>query len=250
MAGIVIVAWLLATPAGLLGKADAIGYAVCHRIDLRSFHLGERPLPLCARCTGLYLGALLPLVGFQVAGRARHGAFPGTLVLAALLVFGAAFAVDGLNSYFSLFPGLPHLYQPSNVLRLTTGLLAGIAVGAFVHSGFQQNVWKDWRAEPALRVRDLGWLLAAAAGVAALVLSDNTLILYPLALVSAAGVILVLTSVYTVLVLLVTGRENRAVAWSELWLPGAVGLGLALVQVGAIDLVRYALTGTWAGFTF
>ena len=53
--------WLLNTPAGLLGKADAVGYAVCHRIDLRSFNLGERQMPLCARCTGMYLGAVLGL---------------------------------------------------------------------------------------------------------------------------------------------------------------------------------------------
>ena len=31
--GLLFVGWLLNTPGGLLGKADAIGYAVCHRID-------------------------------------------------------------------------------------------------------------------------------------------------------------------------------------------------------------------------
>jgi hypothetical protein len=60
----------------------------------------------------------------------------------------------------------------------------------------------------------------------------------------------VLAAVYTVLVLLVLGRENKAHSWSELWIPGAVGLALAVAQIGAIDFVRYALTGTWAGFTF
>ena len=36
---IIVTVWLAKTPDGLLGKADAIGYAVCHRIDARSFHL-------------------------------------------------------------------------------------------------------------------------------------------------------------------------------------------------------------------
>jgi hypothetical protein len=49
-----LIAWLSLTPPGLLGKADAVGYAVCHRIELRSFHLDGRPLPLCARCSGMY----------------------------------------------------------------------------------------------------------------------------------------------------------------------------------------------------
>jgi len=56
---LLIIGFVVFTPEGLLGKADAIGYAVCHRIDLRSYHIGERPLPLCTRCTGMYLGAML-----------------------------------------------------------------------------------------------------------------------------------------------------------------------------------------------
>lgn len=249
-AGVVLGAWLLGTPAGLLGKADAIGYAVCHRIDLRSFHLGTRTLPLCSRCTGIYLGVVLTLGGFQLAGRGRAGAFPGRGVLTAFVVFGALFAVDGVNSYLTFFPGMPHLYEPSNILRLATGLLAGVSLGTVVHAGFQQNVWKDWRAEPPLRgLRDLAVLLTGAAAVGGLVLSDNPLVLYPLALVSAAGVLLVLSSVYTVLVLIVQGRENRAVSWRDVALPGLLGLALAVAQIGAFDFVRLALTGTWSGFT-
>ena len=57
-----IAAWIYIAPPGILGKADAIGYAVCHRIDERSFHVDGRQLPLCARCSGMYLGALLGLV--------------------------------------------------------------------------------------------------------------------------------------------------------------------------------------------
>ncbi|KAB2863423.1 MAG: DUF2085 domain-containing protein, partial [Anaerolineae bacterium] len=53
---VIIGAWLLATPAGVLGKADAVGYAICHRITVRSFEAFDRQLPLCARCTGIYLG--------------------------------------------------------------------------------------------------------------------------------------------------------------------------------------------------
>jgi uncharacterized membrane protein len=250
-AGVVIAGWLLATPAGLLGKADAIGYAVCHRIDLRSFHLGARELPLCARCTGIYLGAVLALLSFQLAGRGRFGGFPHASVLAAFVVFGAAFAFDGANSYLTLLPGLPHLYEPTNPLRLATGLLAGVSVGTIVHAGFQQNAWKEWRAEPPLRsLRDLGLLLLGAAAVGGLVLSGNPLMLYPLALISVGGVLLVLAAVYTVMVLIVTGRENQATAWRDLVVPAFLGLGLAFAQIGAIDFVRFALTGTWAGFTF
>ena len=59
---VVICIWGYFTPAGLLGKMDAIAYAVCHRIVQRSFSLGDRPLPLCARCTGMHLGAFFGLL--------------------------------------------------------------------------------------------------------------------------------------------------------------------------------------------
>ncbi len=68
----VLILWLAETPAGLLGKADAVGYAVCHRISVRSFFLDDRPLPLCARCTGMYLGAMAGLL-YQFFGYPRRG---------------------------------------------------------------------------------------------------------------------------------------------------------------------------------
>ena len=55
---ILLVLWLINTPPGLLGKSDAVGYAVCHRIPSHSFYFGDRPFSLCARCTGQYLGFL------------------------------------------------------------------------------------------------------------------------------------------------------------------------------------------------
>src|SRR5512140_2838258 len=104
VAASVLFVWLVYTPAGLLGKADAIGYAVCHRIDARSFHLGDRQLPLCARCSGMYLGAVLGLVYQSALGR-RRGGLPSWRVLAVLGLFVVAFGVDGINSYLHLFPG-------------------------------------------------------------------------------------------------------------------------------------------------
>jgi uncharacterized membrane protein len=104
-------------PGGLLGKADAIGYAVCHQIDLRSFHLVERRLPLCARCSGMYLGAVLGLSYQWFIGWRRAGT-PPWIILALLGVFVFAFVVDGLNSFISLIPDLSPIstweYNPIN----------------------------------------------------------------------------------------------------------------------------------------
>jgi len=248
--GLLAAAWLLLTPAGLLGKADAIGYAVCHRIDLRSFHLGTRQLPLCARCSGMYLGALVAFVGLLAQGKARFGGFPRTALLVMFGVFAAAWAVDGLNSYLTLIPGAPHAYEPNNVLRLGTGLLMGLTMGTIVFAGFNQNAWRDWKKEPAVgSFREAGVLIVLAAGVGLLVLTENPFVLYPLALLSAAGVLVVLGLVYSVVALLVLRRENRIDSWAGLALPVGIGLGLALLQIALLDLARLSLTGTWGGFS-
>ena len=68
----VIIIWMVETPDGLLGKADAIGYAVCHRIEARSYFLGDRPLPLCVRCSGMYIGVVVGMF-YQLFRYPRRG---------------------------------------------------------------------------------------------------------------------------------------------------------------------------------
>ena len=246
--GLLVLGWLLNTPPGLLGKADAIGYAVCHRIDLRSYHLGDRPLPLCARCTGMHLGALLGLVYQAILSRRRAG-LPPKRVLAILFILAAAFAVDGLNSFVSLIPAAPTLYAPQNILRLFTGTGMGIVIAAMLFPAFNQTSWKEWQAAPALGdLRKLGGLLLLGLLLDLLVLSENPLILYPLALLSAAAVLIELSTVYAMIILMVFRAENLYWRAWQMLLPLASGFGLALLQISALDFIRYLLTGTWDGF--
>lgn len=245
---LVFFGWLWNTPAGLLGKADAVGYAVCHRIDSRSFHLGERQLPLCVRCTGMYLGAMLALA-YQGAYAGRRGGMPAKKIWFALGLFTLAFALDGLNSYLHLFPGFAQGYLPQNWLRLLTGSGMGLVMGLAVYPAFNQTVWENYDARPAMsRWRELAGLVLLTLALDALVLTENPLILYPLALVSAGGVLVLLSTIYAMLWLIITRAENRFHSFSQLLFPLAVGFGLALLQIGGLDLVRFFLTGSWDGF--
>lgn len=247
-AGLVLIGWLLNTPPGILGKADAIAYAVCHRIDTHSLFMGSTQLPLCARCTGMYLGAMLGLVYQAVIGKKRSGA-PRWSIIVCLAVFVVAFGIDGVNSYLTFFPGAPFLYQPQNWLRVLTGMGMGLGISAAIYPAFNQTVWSEYDTRPALSsLKSFGVLVVLALVLAGLVLSGNPLILYPLALISAAGVLVLLGLVYTMVWLLVLRRENRFQRVVQLVLPLTGGFTFGLLQIAAFDFVRYLFTHTWEGF--
>ncbi len=240
---IIILVYLLAPPHNLLDKADRAAYAVCHRIAARSFLFAGRPLPLCARCSGTYLGAVAGLIVIAARGRWRAARLPAPAILVLLGVFLLFWAVDGLNSFLTLIPGLPHLYEPRNLLRLITGTLEGLAIAAVVLPVANLTIWAT--PEPRRSVgswRDLGWMLVAAAAVIALVNSEWSPLLYPLAILSGLAILGLVGLVNAMLVLIVMRREGRATRLREALPPLLLGVALAAIELTAIGLVRAALT--------
>ncbi len=245
--GLIFLGWWWDTPPGLLGKADAAGYAVCHRIEARSFHIGDRQTPLCARCSGMYLGALLGIGYLSRFG--KQAGMPSTKIMIALGVFLAAFALDGANSYLQLFPNAPRLYQPENWLRLLTGTGVGLGIAAVLMPVINQSLWQTYDSRRALN----GWkqflpLLGLAGLLDLVILSDNPLLLYPLALLSGASIFLILSMVYTIVWIMLTKQENKFMRYREIGFFLLAGFLIALLQIIALDAVRFWFTGTWAGF--
>jgi uncharacterized membrane protein len=256
LSGILLLVWLIETPAGVLGKADAIGYAVCHRIDLRSFHVNLRQLPLCARCTGQYVGAMVGLLFQGIFSRRRVG-FPSRWMLGILGVFGLAYVVDGVNSYLSLpmivnnFPDIPHLYEPTNTLRLLTGTGVGLAIAMLLYPAFVGSIYAQVDLRPSIAgLRPMLGLIGLGITADLLILSGSSTILYPAALISASGVIILLTLAYTTAILRIFNKENRYTRLSQISLPMAVGFLTAMSQIAILDLLRFVVTGSWSGALF
>lgn len=247
--------WFYIAPPGLLGKADAIGYAICHRIDERSFHVGERQLPLCARCTGEFYAAGISLLFFTIVSPKRSG-MPGWKLGAPLIFFLFAFGIDGSNSYLYLLkstaPGaldtIPNLYIPNNTLRLLTGSGMGIALASILYPAFNQSVWKDAVPERALNWKKLGILVGLIFLIDLAVLSESELVLYPLAILSVLGVLALLVMVFSIVWIMLMRQENMFASLRELWMPFLAGTTLAFIMLTVIDLLRLSLTGTWGAF--
>ena len=248
-------AWMYVSPEGALGKLDAIGYAVCHRIDARSFQIDDRQLPLCARCTGEFYAAGVALI-FQVFMSGKRSRLPSRGIIAVLVLFFLAFGIDGSNSYLFLLKQtshgalekIPNLYIPNNTLRLFTGSGMGIALAAVLYPVVNQTLWRKLDDRPSLEWKSFGILVGLIIALNLLVLTDSPIILYPIAYLSALGTLSLLVIVFAILWIMIMRQDNTLENPRELWLPFLSGFTLAMLMLLSIDLLRIQLTGTWSGF--
>lgn len=232
----------------LLNGSDYVGYAVCHRITERSFTVAGRQLPLCARCTGMYLGVTLTFVVLTLAGRRRWSKLPPPKVLAVLAGFIVLFGIDGVNSYSHFFPNAPHVYEPQNWLRLVTGIGAGLTMGVIIYPALAQTLWREQTFRPSIgSIHELAGLVLVALLVVVLVLSEQPVLMYIFGLASAAGVLLILTAIGTMLILIIAKRDARAIQWRQVALPLLGGLFIAVLQIAIVSFVRFSITGTMSG---
>ena len=250
-----VAAWMYFAPPGVLGKADAVGYAICHRIDGRSFHIFGRQMPLCARCTGEFNAAAIALV-FQAFTAGKRSRLPRRGIIAVLAAFFLAFAIDGSNSYLYLLkqgvPGaleqIPNLYIPNNTLRLFTGSGMGIAMAGMLFPVVNQTLWRQVDDRPALDWKTFAMLAGIVLAIDLAIWTESPYVLYPVAILSVLGVLALLLMVFTLVWVILMRLENSFMDIRELWLSAAAGLTLTLLLILSIDLVRYQLTGTWSGF--
>lgn len=214
---------------------------VCHQFPEHCLVFDGRPLPLCARCLGMFLAIVLGLSAMAVLEGRRSG-FPSLKAAVPLGLGALIWLVDGSNSFLEALLGRGPLYTPGNVLRLLSGALLGLAISAVVYPLLQYVFWREARAEPVLATagRLLG-LYGAGAVAITLALGWKSAPWLLWALAGAACVALTLSLVNATVVLLALRRDGRA---ERLWSLApylGVGLLLSLGETGAIATLRWAL---------
>jgi uncharacterized membrane protein len=242
----VVVLSIVIPPWAVVGKADVVAFAICHRIAERTFWLGGRPLPLCARCSGTYLGVMATLIVFLVLGRRRASQFPRVPMLLILVAFIAAWAIDGLNSYLSFFPTAPKVYEPRNWLRLATGLLNGTALTNLVVPVFNFTLWADATRDRALaRWRELAAMVLLGALLAVPVLLEVDAALVPLAAISGLGVLAMLLMINAMIAAILLRRDSYATTWRQSFPTFLVGAAITSLELAVLVGVRAYATLTW-----
>jgi uncharacterized membrane protein len=139
-----IVAFLIASiSAFILGASTLCTWAIahgasmrwrlafrllCHGIPRRCLELWNVPMPICARCTAIYVGFIAGILLFMALPRLQEMTARWVLGFAAFPML-----IDGLTQ-------LTTLRESTNPLRIETGLMAGAAFALWALSAVESHV--------------------------------------------------------------------------------------------------------------
>ncbi|HEV7240074.1 MAG TPA: DUF2085 domain-containing protein [Thermoanaerobaculia bacterium] len=138
----IVLAFVAAIPTAILGAATLCTWAIaqgasmqwrmvfrlmCHGKVGRCLELFGAPMPICARCVGIYGGMLIGILAFWAVPLLRERVMRGVAFAAA-----APLALDGLTQ-------LTGLRESTNELRIATGVIAGLAFGLWILSAVERR---------------------------------------------------------------------------------------------------------------
>lgn len=226
------------SPWPLEAKLRAISAAVSTNIASHMLVVGPDTLPMNARTTGIFLGVVVCVSLLLITGRGRANRFPPRSVLALLSGLFAAMILDGFNSLlFTLqatHPGYHSWYQPTNDLRVITGVFSGLAMAMIGGSIVNALLWRHEHEPMVEDTVELSGYLIVCVLVILIVLRRLPALYWPLALISVGGFLLLATMVNLVAVIVAFRRERRARTWRDA-LP--LILGALLLSIGEIAFI-------------
>ena len=239
----------LAAPAPLPRKLLLAMGGVCGLRPAHSYFVGGVQLPLEARMIGIYGGFLLTFVVLLACQRLGARRLGSPLVIGILAICFMSMAFDGVNSTLAEL-GLPHLYPPTNLLRLLTGLLSGMAIAPFLLWLLSVAATPQEPGASQAVVRSPWELivpLAVNGGFAALVLDGRATFYYPIALVSVLGIVGALAMTVLLVILAISDLTGRVTQVRQLVAPGALALLVAFAFLAATATARWTFIASLAG---
>jgi uncharacterized membrane protein len=226
----------------VLAGVRGLGYTVCHQLPEHSLFVAGHQYPLCARCTGIYLGFLTGLAGLAIQGRLDASRLPNSGVTALLFLAMGAMMADVLNSMLATSPEARLLYSTTNLIRLSTGLAAGTALSLMLVPMLNEALWrKPSQLRSADAPSDLLGYGVVAAMVGLVAYSQEELLYYPLALASGLGVVAALSAAGAILGAALVRRERQAESLREASGPLLAGVALAALSMAALGFLRAQL---------
>ncbi len=209
------------------------GYAVCHGLPSRTIAVGGHLLPVCSRCTGIYLGIAVTYVFLIVRRGFKVNALPPLGVSLAVAAMLLPMAVDGVSSYAGL-------RGTTNTMRFLTGLAAGAALPIFAFPLLSPELIVDGRKKKVVRPFGPAWdyaiWLGALAAAGALVFVRWAGLYYPLTILVVAGLVGIFFNLSLVVWEMVLERAGR---WGRRPQTLAVAALTVLLIFSALNVFHY-----------
>jgi uncharacterized membrane protein len=237
---VVLSAFLIA-PGDIASKTHMALHGLCAQRPSHSLQIGGVTLPMDARMTGIYLGAATTIIWLAAARRLRANRMPSLSVVVLLASFVLALGIDGFNALLVDLHA-PTLYEPSNMIRLGSGVLAGTSLGVAIGHLFASSIWTYGDRDRAVVVKpaDLLVPIGVSGVIALLALSDFSLLYAPFAIGLLLAVVGTFWFLGVILLALLSQRGWSYDSWTDLAPLAVTSLIAAMATVSALASLRFA----------
>jgi len=239
LAAAIFLTWnfLSHSPSGCYAKIFSIGSSVCHQIPSHSFSIGTIQFPVCARCTGLYIGSFIGIVYAFLSG--KKISIPKIKYLIFLVILFIFWAGDGLNALISDFLNKPFLYQSSNLSRLITGYGMGLVMSTALVTLFNFTIWKTGIKAPVLEntFQIIGYgILSALSGI--LIPISGPIVFQAAAYITIFTIVSIITLLYSIFWVIILKKENQFTNWKDIVVYILAGYTTAAGQILLLIALR------------
>jgi uncharacterized membrane protein len=224
--------------ATFLDRLRQLDGGVCAQQPTHTFVVDSVLLPLCARCTGMYLGFAVTGIVLAVTRRISGSQMPTRPVLLVLGGLVAIMGVDGINSTLRDL-GMWHPYTPLNPVRLATGLGTGVAMAAILFPVVNSVLWHYEDPQRSFgSLTQLAWALPALVLAFVAVVAHPDWLLYPISVLSSAGLWAELALINLIFMLALTGRLNRYFVPRQILVFVTIALVFAVLELFGLNALK------------
>jgi len=204
---------------------EYIGSLVCHQAPDRTIQMGGKFLPLCSRCTGIYLGFLLGILYQFILWQTKVRELPYQKISIVSVSLLGLLIIDSLGSYFKL-------WSLSNYQRLVLGLLGGSSISLFLFPVFNYSLFVKPKEDKGmtLLVEYLGLLLLLELAIL-FTLSGRFIIYNIIAFASILGILFLYLMLNTTIAGRIVGWQNRRnTVWRNVFSLAGITLILTAIE--------------------
>jgi uncharacterized membrane protein len=194
-------------PKGIFEFLEFIGYGACHRRFNLSFNYMQAYMPVCSRCTGIYVGVLLSAALILLFERKIKTQFSGRKIIATIAILFAAMAAESGLSLLKIIPAY-------NTARFLTGYAVGWFLPLFLIPLLNSVVFRPEMCLQEQYLKKAGhfiiWIFSGSALGVIFLVSYKQIILF-WSIIAIAGLILLVAALILILVFAVSLKLRSTV---------------------------------------